>query len=431
MNVRGKLLLISLFSLLALVGYRVATVTSKQVVTTINERHVRVQTKTLEPQLLTVWVYSEGTVQAQRKAFLNFETGGRVESIATLADGTELREGARVFGPINGTRHGQLLAQIDSRDNLAIVQGLEARLKSTQAQLSEMEARLQQTLNDQHLAANNFLRIREVFEKGAISKEEFDRVNTAKLNANTEVEAAKSAVAAMTSELSSLVSELNRATLSLEKNSLFAPFDGVITAMNIRKDNHYYPFTTSTDDRTREAHSAIVVVDDEKMEVQLEINMLDATKLKEGQTVFLASDDHKLYAAERQGSLERDAVIGVVWSVSPSLNLQRRTQTVKVRVEQNNSRLKDGQFVRAWIAAERVSHALVLPLHALSFKNGQPYVFVFDSATQRVERRDINLGKQGIDVFEVTSGLNADDEVVVRGQHLLVDGASASKLESK
>ena len=95
-----------------------------------------------------------------------------------------------------------------------------------------------------------------------VSRDEYDRSQTLLLNAGTAVAATASALKAVESEEKSVAAELNRATVSLEKTSLFAPFDGVITAMNIQEDNYYYPPAGVTTGREREATSAIVIVDD-------------------------------------------------------------------------------------------------------------------------------------------------------------------------
>ncbi|WP_087021279.1 efflux RND transporter periplasmic adaptor subunit [Thaumasiovibrio subtropicus] len=417
--------------LIAAVFYRLNLLKQNATSEEVVKRTIKVETIVLSPQPLSAWVFSEGTVQAHQKAFLDFELGGKVESIATLADGTHLREGIRVFGPAEGTRHGQLLAQIDNRDNLAAVQSLQARLQSMRAQKSEAETKLQQAKNEQRLSEQNFSRMKEVYERGVISQDEFDRIKTANLNAHAAVQGARSGIQSIESELASLTAELNRATLNLEKTSLFAPFDGVITAMNISENNHYYPPISSSSDKEREAASAIVIVDDSQLEIQLEINVKEAEQLKEGLTVYLASEDERLYAAERKQRLGLDVTQGTVWSVSPAINLQRRTQTVKVRVKQEQTSLKEGQFVRAWIETSTLADAISLPLHALSFRNGKPFVYVIDPHTQIAERRDIQLGLQSIDRVEILHGLIAGERVVVRGQHLLVNGSSVTVIGEK
>ncbi|WP_221798934.1 efflux RND transporter periplasmic adaptor subunit [Oceanobacter mangrovi] len=385
---------------------------------------VKVETIQVVPQTLTQWVFAEGTVQASRKAYLNFESSGRVERIARLADGSQLREGIRVFGPVDGARHGQLLAQIDSRDNYENVQSLEAQLQSMRAQKREAEARLQQAENEQQLSDANFARSQEVFETGAISRKDFDREKTSNLNAATAVQVAQTAVSQIDSQIRRAVAELNRATIALEKTSLFAPFDGVITAMNIREQNYFYPSRSGNNDRDQEASAAIVVVDDASLEVSVELDTRQAALLQEGQRVMLAGDDAALYKAEQQADFSQISE-GRVWSVSPAINLQSRTQRVRVRIGDGNRGLLEGQYVRAWIEARVLTDIVAIPIHALSFQQGQPFVFVLNTASGKVERRDVTLGAAGLQLLQVSDGLQPGDEVVSRGQHLLVDGADA------
>lgn len=424
-----KLWLIVPFALLLLIGYRFTQLdlSNNELARVIDP--VRVQYQEVTPKALTRWIFSEGIVQAQRKAFLDFEFSGKVVAIGQKEDGTLLREGARVFGPADGAQHGQLLAQIDDRDNTSVVTSLEARLQSMQAQRGEAIARLEQANNEYRLSSQNFARMKEVFKKNVISQDEFDSIQTRYLNTKANIKVAESGLIAVESQIESLIADLNGATIQLEKTSLFSPFDGVITAMNINKDNYYYPPMSGASDREKESRSAIVVVDDNQLEIQLEVGGNEAHQLKEGELVYLAADDHLLYAAEKVAFDHPEIVQGVVWSVSPSINLQRRAQTVKIHVAQNNGRLKEGQFVRAWIVAEQRDQVITLPLHALSYKNSQPFAFVAET-DHKVVLRQLTLGQAGLNEIEVISGIDAGDKVIVRGQHLLIDGSEITLLES-
>ncbi|WP_026958641.1 efflux RND transporter periplasmic adaptor subunit [Aliagarivorans taiwanensis] len=431
-------LLLIVLGLLALVMVRYVQLLNQPAMAQRQLPIAKVEVVTVQPESISRWVFSEGTIKAKRKAFLDFEYPGKVVAIGTQQDGTELRAGSRVFGPQGELNHGQLLAQIDSRDNSAVVTSLQSQLQAVAAQRRELEARLLQAQNERTLNQQNYQRMKEVHQRGLISQDEFDRVNTAWLNAQASVTAAESALAAIDSEAKSLSAELNRATISLEKTSLFAPFDGVISAMNIVEDNHYYLPMSAASDRERELSSAIVVVDDSELEVRLEIAGRDADLIEEGQTVWLASDDQQLYQAalqdggeqdsEEQGSEAANVHQGRVWSVSPAFNLQQRSLTVKVRLSQQDGRLRDGQFVRVWIAAQNKPEVLALPLHALSFSGSEAFVFVVDEQ-MRVTIRDVELGIQGLNKVEVTNGLQVGDTVVTRGQHLLVEGAQVNLVE--
>ena len=208
----------------------------------------------------------------------------------------------------------------------------------------------------------DYKRIASIFAKGVVSRDEFERFKTAQLNAETGVEAANSALQALVAEARSVAAELNAATVSLEKTSLFAPFNGVIASVNILEENHYYPPGMITSDRERETGSAIVVIDDSELEVQLEISEEQAQAIKEGQTVFLASDDRELYRGANTQFTQGRFVEGTVWSVSPVLSLEKRSHLVKVRTSEQSSIIRDGMYVRAWITTEVKSDVLTVPL---------------------------------------------------------------------
>lgn len=387
---------------------------------------VRVDVLVLREQRFRAWAFAEGTAEAMRKAFLNFERAGKVVFISQQADSSPIREGSRVFGPTPGLRLGQLLARLDDRENAARVQALEARLQSARQLSGEARAQLNIARNNQQKATGDFARIETLHGRGLVASTELERVRTEMLNSRDAVAAARSAVQAASSGEAGIAAELNQATVSLEKTSLFAPFDGVISSMNLVENNYYYPPTGAGSRRDREADSAIVVVDDSRYEVRLEVPEFHASHIREGQPVYLARDDRALYRTmEADGGGEMGGgpggvVMGRVWSVSPALSLQQRAQRVKVRTEGDVGELRDGLFVRAWITTHDKPAALALPLPALSFSHGKPYAFVIDDQN-RAQRRWLSLGLRGLRSVEVTGGVAPGERVVVRGQHLLSD----------
>ncbi len=414
-------------SLLTLGIYRYSELTAPVSVTSA-VRPVQVQSFSVSPSPIIDWTFSEGTAEALRKAFLDFEQSGKVVYIGELNDNSKLREGIRVFGPADGARNGQLLAQIDSRLNTAEVRGLEARLLSARERSKEAAASLTRAENDQRQAGSDFDRMEEIYKKGVISRDQYEKSLTAKLNAAASVNAAESALQAAQAEIESISADLNKATVSLEKTSLFAPFDGIITAVNIYEENYYYPPAGINNNRDREAAAAMVIIDDSQFEVQLEVPEEHAQKLQEGQTVYLAADDRSLYTAEKAGFDQELVTKGTIWSVSPAFSLQRRSRLVKVRTASNHGKLEDGQFIQAWIMSEQKDNALAIPYEALSFQNGQPFVFVINDNNQ-AEKRWLETGIEGLERIEVVSGLQQDDEVVVRGQHLLSEGSLIARVE--
>ncbi|MFK0570806.1 efflux RND transporter periplasmic adaptor subunit [Endozoicomonas sp.] len=430
----SKVLIISLVLVgLALAGYRIQG-SGDSAAVVYEAPPIRVDVLQVMPGELSAWAFAEGTVEALQKAFLNFEQSGKVVHIGSLADGSPLREGVRVFGPNDDVRLGQLLARIDNRENTSEVVALEARLQSARERRKEAESGVHMAQNDKKQAEKDFARIEAIYQKGVVSRDEYDRYRTGMLNAQIGVEAAESSLQAAISEEKGVAADLNRATVNLEKTSLFAPFDGVITAMNVLQDNYYYPPAGISTNREREAASAIVVVDDSQYEIRLEVSEAEARLIKEGQLVYLAQDDRVLYDSVNSGfdqpGAESSIVKGRVWSVSPSLSLQRRSRLVKVRTHGDAQAIQDGMFVRAWIATEQKTDVLTLPWQAISFRDGMPYVFVV-KPENRVELRWLSIGIQGLLSLEVVSGLQDGDRVVVRGQHLLANDSSVAVINER
>ncbi|MGI9275093.1 MAG: efflux RND transporter periplasmic adaptor subunit [Endozoicomonas sp.] len=388
---------------------------------------VRVDVITVQPEPLSVWVFAEGTAEALRKAFLNFEQPGKVVYLGEADDNGQVREGMRVSGPSENMPKGQLLARIDDRESSAAVRALEASLQSARERRKEAEAGKARAENDLKQAGQDFQRIAKIYDKGVVSRDEYERYNTNLKNARVSVDAADSVLKAATSRVRSAAAELNGSAVNLEKTSLFAPFGGVITAMNILEGNYYYPPAAAGSSREREASSAIVMIDDSSYEIRLEVSEADVSGIREGQAVYMASDDRMLYAAEKQGFKGTGFVKGRVWSVSPSQSLQRRSFLVKIRTEGDASSLRDGMFIRAWIATLEKQEALTLPWQVLSFRDNKPFVYVVRN-DNTVEKRELAIGVQGLDKLEIVMGINAGERVVVRGQHLLAPGSKVQVL---
>ncbi len=412
---------------LGLYKYNQLTTESAEVV---EPAPVRVEIELVTPETLDSWVFSEGTAEALQKAFLNFEQSGKVVYIGEMSDGSQIREGIRVYGPSEDINKGQLLAQIDNRESVAGVRSLEAQLQSTRERRKEAQAGKVRATNNLVQAQSNFSRVEQIYKKGVVSQNEFDRAKTDLKNAQASQDAANSGLQAAISEIKSVAADMNQATVSLEKTSLFAPFDGVITSVNILEGNYYYPPSGVTSSKEREASSAIVVVDDSAYEVRLHLPEDTYASVKEGQTVYLAYNDTALYEAEKTGFRSGNFVKAKIWSVSPSISLQSRSLQVKVRTEGDASGIRDGMFLQAWIATEEKQNVLALPWQTLSFRDGVPFVYVV-TPDNRAELRWLDLGLVGLNRTEVLTGVEAGERIITEGQHLLTDGSRVEVLGAK
>jgi RND family efflux transporter MFP subunit len=119
---------------------------------------------------------------------------------------------------------------------------------------------------------------------------------------------------------------------------------------------------------------------------------------------------------------------GRVTEISPTVDPASRTMEIKVGVENSASRLKAGMFARVKVITEHKENIVKIPHSALIQRFGEDYVFVTEADSENsgghVARKRIIVPGIIIDgIMEVQQGLSPDDNIIVRGQTLLDDGA--------
>ncbi len=89
------------------------------------------------------------------------------------------------------------------------------------------------------------------------------------------------------------------------------------------------------------------------------------------------------------------------------------------------TRLAAGTVVQVEIVAEEHPKALVIPAAAIVREEGEPFVMVA-GADKKAHKHPVTIGLATHDAVEITSGLQAGDRVIVRGQKELPDGADVT-----
>lgn len=151
-----------------------------------------------------------------------------------------------------------------------------------------------------------------------------------------------------------------------------------------------------------------------------------------------------------------------VVEVSPVLDTTTRTMAIKLRLTPADSRIKVGMYGSIHLITDSIQNAIVVPSDAIVTRNGETYVFLVErnsanesdetqlqvsentneSATEsshsdqheesheatnanhaKVKLQKVTTGTVVDNQTEIVAGVNAGDEIVVRGQSLLNDGA--------
>lgn len=343
-------------------------------------------------QSLTEWTFAEGTTHAARREYLQLEASGIVTQLGTH-DGQQLREGSVVAGPQAGNP-GTLLMRIDTRSQSAELKAVMARVAETRSALKQAEREYQ--------------RASDIRRRGVISQSDFD----AKLAARDTARATHQAALA----------ERERTEVVLDKAVLRAPFDGLVTRVNVREGDFYAGATAATSDDARESAAAFVIMDTGQYEATLNLPQWEESSVKIGQTVYIARSDAALASAAQNNFTDGRFSRGKIVSISPSISLDKRASTVKVLTDDGEHYLRDGAYVTAWIATKQRSNVLAIPETALVDYQSGGYVFVYEPKTSTVRRQSLTLGAEGLGMMEVTAGLNEGDRIVVRGLANLTQG---------
>jgi len=126
---------------------------------------------------------------------------------------------------------------------------------------------------------------------------------------------------------------------------------------------------------------------------------------------------------------------GSISELAPTVDPASRTMEVKVNVSNPGSKLKAGMFAKVRIITEQKDNIVKIPASAVISRFGEQYVYVVEKDPENPEEQ--NIAKKRIvipgilvdGVLEIQSGLEPDEEVAVRGQTLLEDGARINVIE--
>jgi multidrug efflux pump subunit AcrA (membrane-fusion protein) len=123
---------------------------------------------------------------------------------------------------------------------------------------------------------------------------------------------------------------------------------------------------------------------------------------------------------------------GSVTEVAPTVDPASRTMEVKINVENPGAKLKAGMFAKVRVITEQREDIVKIPSSAVIQRFGETYVFVVEedgAGTNIAHKRIITPGILIDNILEVRNGLKADEEVILRGQSLLEDGARVNVIE--
>jgi HlyD family secretion protein len=192
---------------------------------------------------------------------------------------------------------------------------------------------------------------------------------------------------------------LEKAQLDLAKASLVAPIDGVVTEVNIKAGER------------PDGLAAMILTDTSAYHINVEVDEIDIGRIVRGQNVVVLID--AIPDEEFSGHVA-DVSPGPIQDVSSGIVAYE----VTIALDSDDPRLLPGMTTDATIETERLENVVVVPNRAVSVdrSSGEPVAYVekVDEDNQAV-RTEIELGLRSETVSQVLHGLEAGDQIVIRG----------------
>ncbi|WP_455628773.1 efflux RND transporter periplasmic adaptor subunit [Parabacteroides chinchillae] len=184
-----------------------------------------------------------------------------------------------------------------------------------------------------------------------------------------------------------------------ENTQLLSPITGVITARNYDSGDMYT------------AAEPIYTVE-EIRPVKLLVNVSESffTKVKKGNEVDIKLD---VYGDE--------IFKGKISLIYPTIDPSTRTFPVEIKIANNDERVRPGMFARVTITFGTMNHIVVPDLAIVKQSGaGDRYIYVYKDG--KVSYQKVELGRRMNNKYEIISGINDGDMVVVSGQSRLNNG---------
>jgi multidrug efflux pump subunit AcrA (membrane-fusion protein) len=129
-----------------------------------------------------------------------------------------------------------------------------------------------------------------------------------------------------------------------------------------------------------------------------------------------------------------DSFRGRISEISPVVDTSSRTMMIKVNVDNPDDKLKAGMFANVKIITEEKNNVITVPENAVLQRSSERFVYKIvddpsDSNVKTAQKVPVTLGLNVDNYFEITDGLEAGDQIVVRGQTTLTDGSRVNIIQ--
>jgi HlyD family secretion protein len=321
-------------------------------------------------------------------------------------------------------KEGQLLLKINpdlyvtSRDRASAgLSTSKSSLKTSEAQLTQAKARF----TEQQSA---FRRSEKLFADKVLSQAEYDAAQSAYAIAKSEVVAAEQRIAAARFGIDNANASLSEANKALGRTSIYAPSDGIVSALNNEKGERVVG-------TAQMAGTEIMVISNfDNMEVIVDVNENDILLVKKGDTALVEVDaysDRKFKGIVTEISRSANNAGGMQLNTDQVTNFEVKIRLVKSSytdlLAKSKSPFLPGMSANVEIQTQVKKDILCLPIEAIGTRvkdstkstseEDELDEVVFKVANGKAAKIIVFTGIQDSRYIEILSGLKDGEEVIV------------------
>lgn len=351
---------------------------------------------------------------------------GRVMPVARVTVASLTSGLVVVVGAVEGqhVKKGDLLVQIDDAEALAQVAQARATVAQASAKVEQLKRvgaivsseGLRQAQTSLDSASSDLERNTQLLATGAISRAEFDETQRAFDVAKAKRTSAEAQLVGTLGADSRVAmstyfqakAQLTSAEIRLAQTKSFAAHDGVVLARSVEVGDVVQP-----------SRSLLVVANDGDVELVFQPDERNLASISLGQHAKASADafPQQVFDAE-------------VNYIAPSIDPQRGTVEVHLRVPSPPAFLRPDMTVSVDLEVAKVAQVIVLPsetVHGLATPN--PWVLAVTN--DHTLRREVTLGIRGDGEVELTRGVDEGLLVVVPDGQVLTSGQRVRPLTTE
>lgn len=353
----------------------------------------QIDVETVVQQDFVQSVVATGRVETPHRASIGVRLTGVVQHVL-------INEGEFVAA-------GDTLIEVESAELRAALDQAQRAERAAVARVREMRevqspsaaAALQQAQVTYNGARDALRRSQSLFAAGAISASALEDAQRTEQIAEARLRSAEqqaasaqpsgSAAAEMLATLEQAQAGVRAARARLAYATVVAPITGTVITRDVEPGDVVQPGRTVMELSPKGETQLVVVIDEKQLRL-----------LKPGLTALASADAYP-----------DDRFTAHVVSISPSVDAQRGTVTVKLDVASPPAYLKQDMTVSVDIEIARKTDAVLVPTSAVhDLDTASPWVLKV--VGRRAQRQSVTLGLRSDGLCEVLSGLNAGDQVV-------------------